>query len=89
MATGTIKFENSMIQYSARTKDIKSEVANINRPCIFEGDGSAYTGEVPKDTMKYGVFLVIPRGGDKFVVSICTSGIRTCRYSGGSWTEWV
>ena len=90
MASSTIQTINPdvMRQNHTRTNDIQASAVSVTSPTIFEGNGSSYTGTIPHANYGYGVFFVIPRGGDRFVLALCSLGIATCHYNGSSWTAW-
>lgn len=71
-----------------RTNDILADALNITKPTILEGSGTAYTGTVPYSALKYAIFLVIPRGGDRFVIGWINGAIAVNNHNSTSWNGW-
>ena len=71
------------------TNDILSDAISTTNTKFFNGGGSSYTGSVPNNDMKYGIFLVFVRESRKYVVSIASTGLMyTNAYTGSAWSGW-
>lgn len=77
-----------MWQNRTRTNDVLADALNISTPTILEGSGTAYTGNVPYSALKYAIFLVIPRGGDRFVMGWINGAIVVNNYNSTTWNGW-
>lgn len=78
-----------MYQNRTRTNDVLADALNISTPTILEGGGTAYTGNVPYSALKYAIFLVIPRGGDRFVIGWINGVIAVNNYNSIVWNGWT
>ena len=78
-----------MWQNRTRSNDVLADALNISTPTILEGSGTSYTGTVPYSALKYATFLVIPRGGDRFVIGWINGAIVVNNYNSTVWNGWT
>ena len=79
---------NKLNSNATLTYDILADAINVTRTQFFKASGGNYTGTVPNNTYKYGVFLVFKRNAMIFVLAIAENRMALNKYESGTWSGW-
>jgi hypothetical protein len=84
------KIDNAVSCATETTNILTSALYTGSAVRYFVGSGDSYTGNVLDSNMKYGIFVVIPKYSNRYVISICGAGLFSNSYSssGGVWGGW-
>lgn len=72
------------------TNDVLADALLVTETTYFKGSGSSYTGTVPSNNFKYGVFCVVKRNDTSFIVHATSAdGTSSNYYDGSAWGGWT